>query len=141
MAAATPTSASKARSQLVNVWEARIKRARAVRKLYAPGWLLDLAFAAGQQWVAYDRRQHKVRALADLDPRYEDRELYTADRIKEYRDAILAELNADEDRQTLLAARDGNISEAAAAELNKVSGYAWDHDWNADAALRRARRY
>jgi uncharacterized protein (DUF2384 family) len=141
MAAVTPTSTGEARSQLVNVWQDRIKRARAVRKQYEPGWLLDLAFAAGQQWVAYDRRHHKVRALADLDPRYEDRELYTADRIKEYRDAILAELNADDDRQTLLAAREGAISEAAAGELNKVAGYAWDHDWNADAALRRARRY
>lgn len=141
MTALTPTSASEQRSHLVQTWETRIKRARAVRRVYESGWLLDLAFAAGQQWVAYDRKQHKVRALADMDPRYEDRELYTADRIKEYRDAILAELNADEDRQTLLAARDGFISEAAADELNKVAGYAWDHDWNADAALRRARRY
>jgi hypothetical protein len=132
--AADPTSS--------DTWKDRIKQARAAQEPFVPIWCLNLAFAAGQHWVGWDKVNLRVRSLRELDPgRYGDRELYTADRITEYRMAQLGELEADDDRPELLVVQEGEIAEKTAEQLNAAVGYAWDHEWGAQAALAKARLY
>ena len=116
-------------------------QAKAARRPFIPIWLLNLAFAAGQHWVAWDKRAQRVRALRELDPKYADRELFTADRITEYRLAQLGELESDDDRPQLIAVQEGDNAEAVTDQLNRAVGYAWDHEWGAQEALAQARRY
>lgn len=127
--------------QIAETWKRRIIDAKSARMPFIPIWLLNLAFAAGQHWVAWDKRQQRVRALRELDPRYADRELYTADRITEYRMAQLGELEADDDRPQLLTTQEGENAEEIAEQLNRAVAYAWDYEWNAEEALAQARRY
>ena len=115
--------------------------AKAARIPFLPIWLINLAFAAGQHWVAWDKRQQRVRSLRELDPKYADRELVTADRIREYRLAQLGELNSDDDRPQVVAVQEGENAEAAVEQLNRAVAYGWDHEWNAQGALEQARRY
>ena len=127
--------------QIEEQWRGRINQAKAARKPFIPIWLLNLAFAAGQHWVAWDKRAQRVRALRELDPKYADRELFTADRITEYRLAQLGELESDDDRPQLIAVQEGDNAEAATEQLNRAVAYAWDHEWGAQEALAQARRY
>ena len=127
--------------QIEEQWRERISQAKAARKPFEPIWLLNLAFAAGQHWVAWDKRQQRVRALRELDPKYADRELFTADRITEYRLAQLGELESDDDRPQLIAVQEGDNAEAATEQLNRAVAYAWDHEWGAQDALAQARRF
>lgn len=122
-------------------WRERATQARAAQRPFIPIWLLNLAFAAGQHWVAWDKRAQRVRSLRELDPRYADRELVTVDRINEYRQVQLAELESDDDRPELLVVQEGEQSEEVAAQLNRAVAYAWDHEWGAEEALAKARRY
>lgn len=126
--------------QLVEVWRQRIAQGREYRKQFEPIWLSNLAFAAGQMWLAWDNGQKRMRHLADLDPRYSGRELYTADRINEQRQAQLGELTSDTDRPELLLAQDGDQAEQLQKEINAAVAYGWDHEWNTDQALLQARR-
>jgi len=82
-----------------------------------------------------------MRHLSELDPRYKNRNLYTADRITEYMRAQLGELSIGNDRLDLEAVQDGDEAEQVAKELNSAVEYAWNHEWNAQKALRRARGY
>lgn len=128
--------------ELEMLWRDRIEQAKQGRRLPEQTILSDLAFAAGQQWLVYDPDTRRMRHIAEMDPaRYGDRELYTADRIREYRAAQLGELNADSDRPELLAVADGDQAEASAHELNLAAEHGWDREWNAEDALRQARRY
>lgn len=126
---------------IVTTWKQRIEQAREARKPFEPVWLSNLAFAGGQHWLAHDRRSGQMRHLSELDPRYRNRNLYTADRITEYLRAQLGELSAGDDRLDLEAVVDGDDAERVAKELNAAVGYAWNHEWNAQKALRRARGY
>lgn len=127
--------------QIEEQWRERITQAKAARRPFIPIWLLNLAFAAGQHWVAWDKRAQRVRALRELDPKYADRELFTADRITEYRLAQLGELDSDDDRPQLIAVQEGDNAEAATEQLNRAVAYAWEHEWGAQDALEQARRY
>ncbi len=124
-----------------DTWRDRIRDARDARKPFEPVWLLNLAFAAGQHWVGWDKARRTVRSLKELDPRYADRELVTADRLNEYRQAQLAELETDDDRPELLVVQEGDAAEEIAEQLNQAIAYAWDHEWDAKQALSRARLY
>lgn len=138
--ASNPVSTADASS--TDVWKDRIRDAREAQRPNVPTWLLNLAFAAGQHWVAYDKVNHRVRSLRDLEPsRYADRELYTADRITEYRMAQLGELESDDDRPELLVVQEGEQAEAAAEQLNDAVAHAWEHEWKAQLALSQARLY
>jgi hypothetical protein len=72
-------------------------------------------------WLVWDDRQKKMRHLSELDPRYADRELYTADRINEQRQAQLGELSTGDDRPQLLLAQDGDTAEALRARSTPPS--------------------
>jgi hypothetical protein len=136
-------SASTADASSPDVWKDRIRDARDAQRPFVPTWLLNLAFAAGQHWVGYDKTERRVRSLRDLDPgRYGgSKELYTADRITEYRMAQLGELESGDDRPELLVVQEGATAEAAAKQLNAAVAYAWEHEWNAQLALAQARLY
>lgn len=127
--------------QLEQLWKERIQQAKLARMPFAPIWLLNLAFAAGQHWVAWDRRAQRVRALRELDPKYADRELFTADRITELRLAQLAELDSEDDRPNMLAVQEGPNAEAVTDQLNRAIEHAWEREWGAQQALAQARRY
>jgi hypothetical protein len=105
-----------------------------------PTWLSNLAFAAGQFWQVYDRVAGTMRHVKDVDPRYRDKNLLTANRIGEYRDAQLGELDSDDDRPQLLVAQESEEAEEVAKSLNLAAGHAWDHEWNAEEALSQVYR-
>lgn len=127
--------------QIVVLWKQRIEQAREARKPFEWVWLSNLAFAGGQHWLAKHERSGQMRHLSELDPRYANRNLYTADRITEYMRAQIGELSAGNDRLDLQAVHDGDEGEQVTKELNSAVEYAWDHEWNAQKALRRARGY
>lgn len=126
---------------IVRVWKERITQAREARKLLERIWLSNLAFAAGQHWLVWDDATRQMRKISDVDASYKSRPLYTADRINEFVQAQLGELTTGDDRPQLLVAQDGDTAEEVAKELNACVAYAWEHEWNADTALARARSY
>lgn len=128
------------REKLVAVWRDRISRAKEARRPYERIWLSNLAFAAGQHWLVWDDRSTRMRHIAEMDGSYSDRTLYTADRIREYLQAQLGELNSDDDRPDLITAQEGDNAEAIARELNDAVGHAWRFEAKADQILERARR-
>jgi hypothetical protein len=127
--------------QIVVAWKKRIEQSREARKPFEWVWLSNLAFAGGQHWLAKHERSGQMRHLSELDPRYANRNLYTADRITEYMRAQLGELSSGSDRLDLQAVHDGDEGEQVTKELNSAVQYAWEHEWNAQKALRRARGY
>jgi hypothetical protein len=125
--------------KLEQTWRDRITQAREARRQFEPIWMSNLAFAAGRMWLVWDQQQRRMRHLAEVDPRYVDRELYTADRINEQRQAQLGELSGDDDRPELLLAQQGDTAEALQKEINAAVAYGWDHEWHADEALEQIR--
>lgn len=117
----------------------RIGDAKDTQKSFHGTWATNLAFAKGQQWLVWDKQARTLRSISEVDYRYEQRELFTADRIREYKESALGELTSEDDRPELLVAQDGDEAEAVADRLNKVAGYAWDHEWYSDEALLRCR--
>lgn len=129
------------REQIRQMWEERIRQAKDAKRAEIPRILLELAFASGKTWSVWDKRTRRVRRIEEVDPRYADRELYSVNLIREYREAQLGELSSDDDRPQLLVAQDGDTPDTVAHELNQAAGYAWRQEWDADNALRRARPY
>jgi hypothetical protein len=138
---AAPTLGSQDEQELRRVWRERIQQAREARKPFERIWQSNLAFAAGQHWLVWDDIAGQLRHIQRVDPRYEDSVLYTADRINEYMQAQLGELESGDDRQQLLTAQQGDQAEQVTRELNQAVAYAWDHEWRAETALRQARQY
>lgn len=120
---------------LQTLWKDRIQRARDARKKYEPTWLSNLAFAAGQHWLVYDEIADMLRHVKHVDPRRAEQNLLTDDRISEYRDTQLGELDSDDDRPQLLVAQESESAEGVAKLLNEAIGYAWDHEWQAETVL------
>lgn len=123
------------------VWAERIRQAREARRPYEPVWLSNAAFRAGQHWLVWDPSGKRMRNLQDMDPRYRDRDLYTADRINEYVQAQLGELGSGDDRPDLVTVQSGDTAEDVAAGLNGACEHGWDNEWNAQSALDRARSF
>jgi hypothetical protein len=103
----TVESADTGEEKLRVLWKERISQAKEARRPFERTLLSDLAFASGQHWLVYDEKQRRMRHIAELDPRYQDRELFTADRITEYRQAQLGELESDDDRPELMVVQEG----------------------------------
>jgi hypothetical protein len=135
----TAESAATSTEALRVQWRERIGQAQEARLPYEGTILSDLAFAAGQHWLVYNTRQRRMVHISEADPRYADRELYTADRITEYREAALAELESDDDRPNVLVVQDGTTAEEIAEHLNNAVDYAWNHEWSAEEILSIAR--
>lgn len=121
------------------LWQQRIADAKAARYPFERTMLSDLAFAAGQHWLVYDQQHRRMRHISDVDNRYADRELYTADRITEYREAQLGELEADDDRPELSVVQEGETAEESGEQLNNAVAHAWSQEWEADEVLAIAR--
>jgi hypothetical protein len=126
--------------QTRETWRRRIREAEAAQKPFHGIWATNLAFAAGQHWLVWNKSQRKLRSIQDEDGRYRDRELFTADRITEYRQAQLGELSSEDERPELLVAQAGEDAERIADLLNRLTRYAWDSEWEAGSALVKARR-
>src|SRR4051812_24517030 len=77
----------------------RITQAENYRRQFEAGWLTNLAFVAGQHWLVtdIDDPSRTLRHISEVDDRYADRDLYTADVITEQRAAALGELQTDDD--------------------------------------------
>ena len=119
----------------------RLRQGRDYRRTYLePHWQVNLAFAAGQHWLGWHDQTRTLRTIQELDPRYRDRELVTADVITEYRTTALGELNSDDDRPQLLLRRDDQPSEDFQKVLNRALEWGWDNEWDGDRVLREARR-
>ena len=140
VAVPTPQQAQQPTNDIVDLWRTRITQARTARKPFEKVWLSNLAFDAGQFWLAWDDTTQSMRHLSQLDPRYSDRELYTSNRIREYVQAQLGELESDDDRPQLLTAQEGETAEQSAKALNDAVAYAWEHEWDADEVIAQARR-
>lgn len=118
-----------------------IRRAREHRKQYEPTWHQNMAFAAGQTWLVWDRFTRALRRISDVDPAYRGRELYSADLITEYRTTVLGELGSDDDRPQLLVAQEGKAQEEFQEAVNRALSYAWDHEFHGDEALAEVDRF
>lgn len=129
--------------KLKETWRTRIEQARNAQKPFIPIWLSNLAFAAGQHWLVWDPQSNggRLRHVAEMDEMFRGRNLLTADRINEYRQAQLGELDSDDDRQQLLAAQQSDTAEESAKELNQAVAYGWEHEWDAESALSQMRQY
>lgn len=141
---ATPRNArddAASTEKLRNTWRTRIQQAKSARKPYERTWLSNLAFAAGQHWLVNIGTGNEMRHIQQVDPKQAARVLYTADRINEYLQAQLGELNQDDDRPELITAQEGDTAEEVAKELNQAVQHGWEHEWNAANALARARKY
>src|SRR4029077_8613867 len=100
-----------------------------------PTWSLNLAYAAGKQWLGWHDATPPPRPIPEPDRRYKGRELYTADVITEYRTTALGELGSDNDRPQLLLRRDDQASEGYQSQLNRAVEYGWDNEWRGDDIL------
>ena len=120
----------------------RIRQGRSYRRTYLePTWQLNLAYASGKQWLGWDDQTRTLRAIQQLDARYKNRELYTADVITEYRTTALGELGSDDDLPSLLLRRDDQVSEDYQSQLNRALEYGWDHEWRGDDILAQVDRF
>lgn len=118
----------------------RITAAETYRRPFELGWLSNLAFVAGQHWLVAPRKgsSRQLSHIQDVDPAYEDKELYTADVITEQRGAALGELQTDSDRPELLLPGDGDespVDEDVQKQANRSVGHGWDYEWDGDATL------
>ncbi len=141
---ATPENVSPLTSNDDAEIKRRINQAEEERRRFEPQWLVNLAFVAGEQWVGVSRFTRQLAHLSELDPRYEDVDLYVADIIHEHRGAALGELTTDSDRPQLVLPGDGEADEEAELvqeQANRVVGYAWNYEINADVKLGIARQY
>lgn len=124
------------------LWQQRITDAENYRRRFEPIWLSNLAFVAGRQWDVYDRFDRTLRHISEVDPRYADRELYTADIIHENRGAAMGELTTDSDRPELLVPGNGDADQAdedIAQQVNRAVGHVWEHECDGDGAMEDAR--
>ena len=119
----------------------RIKEAREYRKKFEPTWESNMAYVSGKQWVVTERVSRQLRNIQEIDPRYSGRDLYTADRIGERRQAVLGELGSDDDRPELLTPLNDTWAEKYQAQLNRAYGFAWDYEFDGDEALAMADQY
>jgi hypothetical protein len=117
----------------------KIREAREHRKQFEPTWQLNLAYAAGQHWTVL-QGDRLLRRIQDVDPLYENRELYAADKITEYRMLALGELGSSDDRPELLLVQDDEQGEDFQAQLNRALAYCWDYECEADEAMAEADR-
>ncbi len=114
----------------------KIREAREHRKQFEPIWQQNMAFAAGQHWlVTTGRQQRFLQHVKDVDPRYKGRELYSSDRVTEFRMLALGELGGEDDRPELLLERDDIASEDFQAQANRAVAFGWDMEWDGDEAL------
>lgn len=114
----------------------RLRQAREDRKRFEPTWQHNLAFAAGQHYVKWDRQARQLVMPEELSRK----DLYVADVITEYRTTALGELSADDDRPELLLRRDDEASEDFQRMLNRAVEWGWDNEWRGDTVLEEARR-
>jgi hypothetical protein len=113
----------------------RIRQAREHRKQFEPTWQSNLAYAAGKHWLVFDYNTRTLRRIQDVDPKYQGRELYSADIITEYRTTVLGELGSDDDRPELLLQHDDKASEDFQKQTNRAVAWGWDFQWDGDTVL------
>jgi hypothetical protein len=136
LAIANPDGTMTAGEQLARPIRKQIREARNHRRQFEPIWQSNMAFAAGQHWLVTTGRFARVlQHVRDVDPAYEGRELYSSDRITEFRMTALGELGGEDDRPELLLQRDDVASEDYQAEVNRAVGFGWDQEWEGDEAL------
>ena len=118
--------------QMAAAWRERIHLSRVDRRRYEPTWLSNLAFAAGKQWLKWNDSARRLEMPGEL----QDKELYTADVITEYRMTALGELGSDDDRPQLLLIRDGDEwDNSFQRQINNALAHAWDHETRAEEVL------
>lgn len=118
-------------------WRERLSQAAEDRKRFEPTWHEALSFAAGKQWLMWSLGEQQM--VLPRETLTMANELYTADRITEYRMTALGEMSADDERPELLLVRDDSWSEELQKGINRAVEYGWDHEWDGDRALTRAR--
>lgn len=118
-------------SEVRKEWMERIQDGKKARAPFERAWLMNLAFAAGKQWLKWDRDQRTLY-LPDL---REGEERYTADKITQYRNTALGELLGDDDRPEIQFAKDDLPSQEFAKDANFAVEYAWETEWGADDRL------
>lgn len=119
--------------RLEETWRQRIADAAEARKQIEPDWHEAMYFAAGRHWYEWSRTERRMVMPPSLAA--QQRELYTADRINEYRMTALGEMTSDDERPELLLVKDDAWSEEYQRSLNRAVRHAWEHEWRADQAL------
>lgn len=108
------------------------------RKRFEPTWHEALEFARGKQWLVWSRYERRMIMPPELEKIAD--ELYTADRVTEYRMTALGEMSSDDDRPELLLIRDDEWDEEYQKAVNRAVAHAWEREIDADSALMEARR-
>lgn len=140
LALALPDGRVSALADHVKGVQTRLREARDARKPFEGTWQLSMALAAGKHWQTYDRMTRTLRRIQDADPRYQNRELYSADMVTEYRTTMLGELGSETDRPQLLLQHDDEHAEQYQAQANRALGYGWDYEWEGDEILSQVDR-
>ena len=139
LALAQPDGSIVGGEELARPIRARIREAREHRRQFEPIWQSNMAFAAGQHWLVTTGRTARVlQHIRDVDPTYKGRELYSSDRITEFRMLALGELGGEDDRPELLLNRDDQHSEDFQVEANRAMSFGWEQEWKGDEALAMA---
>ncbi len=113
-----------------------IKEGKKARLPFEAPWQQNLAFAAGNPHLKYDRAERKLY-LPDL---AKGEERTSADKIMQYRNTALGELTGDDDRPELQFAQDDLPSEEYAKTANFAVEYGWECEWFADQRLEDMKR-
>lgn len=142
MAAAAPTAATSGRHPTLSdddlyLWRTRLRAGLAYRARYEPLWEECLAFAEGNQWVAYAGRANRQLVTIANPTRIER---VTNDELTQFRLTLLGELNLDDDRPQALFRQADAPTEDYAEEANDALSYGWDEEWLGDQVLLDARR-
>ena len=119
------------RDKTQQTWQERIEDAFTDRRRFEPVWHEALAFVAGKQWLEWSHRERRMIAP----PEQPLRDLYTADRVTEYRMTALGEIAGGRDRPELLLARQDEWSEQYQEAANKALEHAWRYETDARRVL------
>lgn len=130
-----PDGSRRTSEALLSPWLKRAESGRKARKPLEGEWMMNAAFAAGNQWAVYLPKEHRV--LAE-DPRRKanKRSMQTADVLTQYVWTAIGKLAADDFRPQLLADYGAKeLAERYAEAANKSFGWGWDEEWKGDEVL------
>jgi hypothetical protein len=119
-------------------WRKRLNTARNDRRRFEPVWKMNLAFAAGKQWLEWKPFGRGGRFVL---PRLkEGQQRYTVNKIEPLRRAVLAQLSLDDSRPQLLFTADDLPSEDYVEVANDALAAGWEQEWQGDRAWEDALR-
>lgn len=114
-----------------DLWLKRIEAGKKERKKLEPTWHRNRAFAAGYQWVKWNR----YRRTLGMPEEDQDLERYTADRLQPYIQTFMGLLMPNDPRPDIGFARDDKVAQDFSAATNHAFKWGWGNEWLGDEVL------